>query len=162
MNHARTSLPLALLLTLLSAAGPADAGEADAAAQLTASRFAPATLCVAALEGEIKSGLHAEATAAELDRWQRRAESAFAHTGQAYLDGLSEEQAKPLLHAAETVVASWPAQRLAQHAQACHAQGQALFKRASGVQQWVVRRSAQRWLKKELAKLAEQPDEPGR
>ena len=158
MNHARTSLPLALALLLN--AHCAGAGEADATQQ-AASRFAPATLCVAALEGEIKSGLHAGATTTELDRWQRHAESAFAHTGQAYLDGLSEEQAKPLLHAAETVVASWPAQRLAQHAQACHAQGQALFERASGVQQWVVRRSAQRWLKKELARLTAPPGGAG-
>ena len=160
MNHANTSLPLALVL--LWNAHCAGAGEADPAAPLAASRFGPATLCVAALEGEIKSGLQAGATAAELDRWQRRAESAFAHTGQAYLDGLSGEQAKPLLHAAETVVASWPAQRLAQHAQTCHAQGQALFERASGLEQWVVRRSAQRWLKKELGKLPAAPTEPGR
>ena len=161
MNHARTSLPLALLLLLLLTARPADAGEADAAAQLAASRFAPATLCVAALEREIKSGLHAGATTTELDRWQRRAESAFAHTGQAYLDGLSEQQAKPLLRAAETAVASWPTDRLARHTQACHTQGQALFEQASSLQQWVVRRSAQRWLKKELAKLTERPDGTG-
>ena len=151
MNHARTSLPLAWLLLL--SAGPAGAGEADATAALVTSRFTPAMLCVAAIEGQIKSELHAAATAAEFDRWQRRAESAFAHTGQAYLDGLSEQQAKPLLHAAETVVARWPAERLTRHAQTCHEQGHALFEQASGLQQWVVRRSAQRWLKKELAKL---------
>jgi hypothetical protein len=159
MNHARTSLPFTLALLL--AAHPAWAGAADATAPLAASSFTPATLCVAALESEIKSGLHAGATAAELDRWQRRAESAFAHTGHAYLDGLSEERAKPLLHAAKAVVATWPADRLAQHAQACHAQGQALFEQASGVQQWVVRRSAQRWLRKELAKLPEPLGKPG-
>ena len=144
----------ALMLALLLAAAGAHAGQAGMPPKPSASRFSELTLCVAALEREVKSDLHANPTPQERNQWQLRLESAFAHTGQAYLDGLSGEESKALLHAAESTVASWSEQRLNPSAQSCHEQGQALLKQAPGLQQLVVRNSAKRLLNRELAKLA--------
>lgn len=148
----RHLFPIPVLALLLAAVASAHA-EPGAALQPVPSRFDAAGLCVAALERDIKAGLHPGPAADEVQQWRLRLESAFALTGQAYLDGLSGEQAKQLLRRAEADVAAWPERRLERQAQACHEQGQVLFERASGLQKALVRRSAQRWLDRELAKL---------
>lgn len=149
----RTSPFRPLTLALLLAGAGAQAGQAGMPPESTASRFSELTLCVAALEREVKSDLHANPTPQERKQWQLRLESAFAHTGHAYLDGLSGDESKALLHAAESTVASWPEQRLKPYAQSCHEQGQVLFDQASGLQQLILRNSAKRVLNRELAKL---------
>lgn len=143
-----------LVLTLLLATAVAQAGQAGMSPQSSESRFSELALCVAALERDVKSGLHANPTAQERKQWQLRLESAFAHTGKAYLDGLSGDESKAVLHAAETTVASWPEPRLKPYAQSCHEQGLVLLKQAPGLQQLIVRNSARRLLNRELAKLA--------
>ena len=151
MRHTRSLRPLMLALLLVSAG--AQAGQTGMPPAPMASRFSEVALCVAALEREVKSDLHANPTPQEQRQWQLRLESAFAHTGQAYLDGLSDDESKALLHAAESTVASWPEQRLKPYAQSCHEQGQVLFNQASGLQQLILRNSAKRLLNRELAKL---------
>ena len=141
------------MLVLLLASTGAQAGQAGMPPAPTASHFSEVALCVAALEREVKSDLHANPTPQEQKQWQLRLESAFAHTGHAYLNGLSGDESKALLHAAESTVASWPEQRLKPYAQSCHEQGQALLDQAAGFQQLIVRNSAKRLLNKELAKL---------
>ena len=151
MRHASRFHPLTLALLLTSTG--AQAGQADLPPDPKASRFAEVALCVAALEREVKSDLHPKPTPEERKQWQQRLESAFAHTGQSYLAGLSGEGSKALLHAAETTVASWPESRLKLQAESCHAQGLTLLNQASGLEQLIVRKAATRLLDKELAKL---------
>ncbi len=155
MRQTRSLGPL--LLVLLLAAARAQAGQTGLPSAAMESRFSEIALCVATLEREVKSDLHAKPTARERDQWQLRLESAFALTGDAYLKGLSGDESKALLHAAKTIIASWPEQRLRSQAQSCHAQGQSLFNQASGLEQLIVRKAATRLLDKELAKLPPPP-----
>lgn len=153
MSRASSLLPLALLIACTGGqaievtAPPADA------------RFNEAALCVAALERDVKSGLHPNPTPQQRAQWQQRLESAFAHLGDAYLDGLSGNAGKALLQSAESEVASWPASLLEPHVRACEREGLVLFQQASGLQKLLIRRSAQRLLERELAKLP-QPQAP--
>ena len=151
MSPKRPIRPLMLVLLLVSTG--AQAGQTGMPPAPMAPRFSEVALCVAALEREVKSDLHANPTPQEQKQWQLRLESAFAHAGQAYLDGLSDDESKALLHAAESTVASWPEQRLKPYAQSCHEQGQVLFDQASGLQQLILRNSAKRVLNRELTKL---------
>ena len=59
-----------------------------------------------------------------------------------------------LLQAAESDVASWPPSRLEPQARSCEREGLTLFQQASGLQQLLIRRSAQRLLERELARLS--------
>lgn len=147
-------LTLALTLALLLVSAGAQAGLPP---DPKSSRFAEVALCVAALEREVKSDLHAKPTARERDQWRIRLESAFALTGDSYLKGLSGHESKALLHAAESTVASWPEQKLRSQAESCHAQGRILLDQASGLEQIIVRKAATRLLDKELAKLPSPP-----
>jgi len=143
-------LPHSAVIALLLAAVPAVRAQPVAA---PSSRFDATALCVAALKRDIKMHLHPNPVADETQQWRVRLESAFAQIGQAYLDGLSGEQGQQLLQRAEADVAAWPERRLERQAQTCHEQGQILFEQAFGWQRALVRRSAQRWLERELAKL---------
>lgn len=140
-----------LALALLLATGIVHAGTPAAAS--AESRFSEVSLCVAALERDVKSSLHAGPTSQEREQWQHRLESAFAHTGQAYLEGLSGEEGKRLLRSAESAVATWPASKFQPFAQSCDEQGRALLGQASSFQKVMIRKSAQRRLNRELAKL---------
>ena len=151
MNPVRRPYPLMLAL-LLTTAGQQAFGT-SLAAESTESRFAGAALCVAVLQREVKSGLHADPTPQEREQWQQRLESAFAHIGNAYLSGLSGSEGKALLRSTEASVAHWPEKRLKPQVQSCHEQGQALLGQAMGLQKMIVRNSAERLLNKELAKL---------
>lgn len=151
MNPVRSPYPLILAL-LLTAWGPQALGN-GLAAETTESRFSGAALCVAVLEREVKSSLHADPTPQEREQWQLRLESAFAHIGNAYLSGLSGSEGKALLRSTEARIAHWPEQRLKPQVQTCHDQGQALLGQAMGLQKMIVRNSAERLLNKELAKL---------
>ena len=141
------------LLALLLAVAPVVYAESVAVSSPSPSRFDATAQCVAVLKRDIKMRLHPNPGADETQQWRLQLESAFAQIGQAYLDGLSGEQGQQLLQRAETDVAAWPERRLERQAQACHEQGQLLFERAYGWQKALVRRSAQRWLERELAKL---------
>lgn len=144
-----------LSLGLLLACAGAQAFEAGTPAE--PDRFTEAALCVATLEREVKSSLHPDPTQQERGQWQQRLEGAFAHMGDAYRDGLSGNAGKALLHAAESEVATWPPDRLEPQARSCELQGNTLLQQASGLQKLLVRRSAQRLLERELAKLAQPP-----
>jgi hypothetical protein len=155
MSHMRRPYPLILAL-LLAGAGGRVLG-AGASAEAVESRFHGAALCVAVLEREVKSGLHVDPTPQEREQWQRRLESAFAHIGTAYLDGLSGSEGKALLRSTEASVSQWPEKRLKPQAQTCHEQGLALLDQALGLQKLIVRGSAERLLNKELTKLSRAP-----
>ncbi len=149
--------PYPLILALLFATVGQQAFGTSLAAESTDSRFSGAALCVAVLEREVKSSLHVDPTPQEREQWQRRLESAFAHIGNAYLDGLPGSEGKALLRSTEAAVSHWPEQRLKPQAQTCHEQGQALLGQAMGLQKMIVRSSAERLLNKELAKLPRTP-----
>lgn len=146
-SHRLLSALLTLLFTVVHAS------HAAAPSPPTDSQFLAAALCAAALERDVKSSLHSHPTAPVRSQWQHRLESAFAHLGDAYLNGLSAEAGKDLLQQAESSVADWPQDRLTQHVGSCERHGITLFEQASGLQKLLIRRSAQRLLDKELAKL---------
>lgn len=157
MNRAAEILALGLLLL---ACAVAQAGEPQAQADAGArprpadARFSQAALCVAVIERAVKSELQPDPNPQQRQQWQHRLESAFAHMGDAYLDGLSGDAGKALLQAAESDVASWPPSRLEPQARSCEREGLTLFQQASGLQQLLIRRSAQRLLERELARLS--------
>lgn len=159
MNRGAEILALGLLLACAVAQAGEPQAQTDSGAQPQPSnaRFSPAILCVAVLESEVKSDLQPDPTPQQRQQWQHRLESALSQMGNAYLDGLSIAAGKPMLQAAESEVASWPASRLEPQARACERKGQALFQQASGLEQLLIRRSAQRLLQRELAKLALPP-----
>ncbi len=145
MQMRPTGKRISLTLTLLLA---------SAGAQAVDSRHSATALCVAAIERNVKSGLHQNPSDQERQQWLRRLESAYAHMGDAYLDGLSGDAGKALLRDAESAVASWPPVRLEAQARSCEQQGIILLEHAPGWQRMLMRRSAQRLLERELAKLA--------
>lgn len=146
--------PPFLLSALLLAWAVAQAGEAGTPGE---TRFSQAALCVAVIERAVKSELQPDPTPQQRQQWQHRLESAFAHMGEAYLDGLSGDAGRALLQAAESEVVSWPPGRLEPQARSCEREGLTLFQQASGLQQLLIRRSAQRLLERELAKRGQSP-----
>lgn len=118
-----------------------------------ASPFDAAAECVAVLKQDLKPRLHATPTAQESDAWKRQTESAFAHAGEAYHAGVSEEQAQRMLDSAEARVAAWSASKVARQAGICLRDGLRLLERATPVDKLIVRNAAKRWLARQLRKL---------
>lgn len=118
-----------------------------------ASPFEVAAECVAVLKQELKPRLHANPTEQENDAWKRQAEGAFAHAGDAYHAGVSEEQAQQMLDSAEERVATWPLGKVNRQAGICLREGNRLLERATPVEKLIVRNAAKRWLARQLRKL---------
>lgn len=118
-----------------------------------ASPFEVAAECVAVLKQDLKSQLHARPTAQENDAWKRQAESAFAHAGDAYHAGVSEEQAQQMLDSAEERVAAWSADRVKRQSRLCLQEGSRLLDQATPVDKLIVRNAAKRWLARQLRRL---------
>lgn len=112
-------------------------------------------LCIAVLKHEVKARLHDLPLAeAPPKAWQQRVEAAFALSGEAYHQGLSEKEARALLDTAEKTIAPWPEARRQAEALRCEAEGLVRLKEASPLEQMVVRKGAQRWLRRERARQA--------
>lgn len=117
------------------------------------SPFEGAAECVAVLKQDLKPRLHAQPTEQENDAWKRQAEGAFAHAGDAYQAGVSEEQAQQMLDSAEERVATWPPSKVTRQAAICLREGTRLLERATPVEKLIVRNAAKRWLARQLRKL---------
>lgn len=115
--------------------------------------FEAAAECVAVLKQDLKPRLHATPTAQESDAWRRQTESAFAHAGEAYHAGVSEEQAQRMLDRAEARVAAWSASKVSRQAGICLRDGHRLLELATPVDKLIVRNAAKRWLARQLRKL---------
>jgi len=108
---------------------------------------------VAVLKQELKPRLHANPTEQESDAWKRQAEGAFAHAGDAYHAGVSEEQAQQMLDNAEERVATWPPGKVSRQASICLREGNRLLEQATPVEKLIVRNAAKRWLARQLRRL---------
>lgn len=113
-------------------------------------------LCIAVLKQDVKAHLHDEAAVdVPLNTWQSRVEAAFALSGEAYHQGLSEKEARALLEVAERTVVHWPEARRQVEVLRCEAEGRTRLKEASPLEKLVVRKGAQRWLQRERARQAD-------
>ena len=113
-------------------------------------------LCIAVLKQDVKAHLHDEAAVdMPLNTWQLRVEAAFALSGEAYHQGLSEKEARALLDVAERTVAIWSDPQRKAQVLRCEAQGRERLKEASPLEKLVVRKGAQRWLQRERARQAD-------
>lgn len=142
----------AVLVLTLAACAPLGWAAPPASPRVLAGPEADAQ-CIAVLKQEVKARLHTLPAQEDLPKaWQQRVEAAFALSGEAYHQGMSEKDARALLDAAEITVATWPeAQRKAQ-AQRCEAEGRERLDQATALEKLVVRTAAQRWLQRERAR----------
>lgn len=147
----RVALRLALLAGALACAGVMARGPVPSPA--TQTRPEADAHCIALLKQDVKARLHDLAPTDELPKaWQQRVEAAFALSGEAYHQGLSEKEARALLDAAEKTVALWPEARRQAEVLRCEEEGRARLKEASPLEKLVVRKGAQRWLQRERAR----------
>lgn len=144
-------------LAILCALGsPLAAGAASppAAAPVLAGPEADA-LCIAVLKQDVQAHLPELSGNEELSKaLQHRVEAAFALSGEAYHQGISEKEARALLDVAEKTVATWPEPRRKAQVVRCETEGRERLSEASVLEKWVVRKGAQRWLQRERARLA--------